>query len=178
MEGWTIALAGVVGMMFVLPSTFGGPVGGRIAERHRNHRMQFVLVSLTAAGVLALLPWAGLAFAVVIGTVFSFSYGFVYAAMYVIPHFWKEVPPEEVPLAIGLLNSIQLAGGAGVSAVFGGIVATYSYGVAWEVLVLLLLATLTVIVFLPTTPPEASAGPPVAGELVRPEAPHPSGIGR
>jgi len=160
-EGWTIALAGVVGMMFILPSVVGGPVGGRVAERYRNHRAQFVVVTLVAAGVLALLPWAGLAWAVVIGTVFAFSYGFIYAVMYVLPHYWREVPSEEIPLAIGLLNSIQLAGGAGVSALFGAIVAARSYAVGWEVLALLVVVTLVAIVFLPATP-SAGAGPPVA----------------
>ena len=160
-EGWTIALAGVVGMMFVLPSVLGGPIGGRVAERNRNHRTQFVVAMLACGGVLALLPWAGLAVALAIGTVFAFSYGFIYAVMYVLPHFWREVPAGEIPLAIGLFNSIQLAGGAGVSALFGVIVATYSYAVAWEVLPLLMLSTLVAIVLLPATP-AASAGPPVA----------------
>jgi len=166
-EGWTIALAGVVGMMFILPSVVGGPVGGRVAERYRNHRTQFVVVTLAAAAVLALLPWAGLVAAVVIGTIFAFSYGFIYAVMYVLPHYWREVPPEEIPLAIGLLNSIQLAGGAGVSALFGAIVAASSYAVGWEVLALLVVGTLAVIAFLPATPP-AAAGPPSAeGSVLR-----------
>lgn len=166
-EGWSIVLAGAVGMMFVLPSVVGGPVGGRVAERHSNHRTQFLVVTLAGAGVLALLPWAGLVGAVLIGTVFSFSYGFAYAVMYVLPHYWREVPREEIPLAIGLFNSIQLAGGAGVSALFGAIVAARSYAVAWEVLVLLILATLVVIVFLPATP-SVSASPPAVEASVLP----------
>jgi len=166
-EGWSIALAGAVGMMFVLPSVFGGPVGGRVAEQHRNHRTQFLVVTLIAGEVLALLPWAGLAVAVMIGTVFSFAYGFVYAVMYVIPHFWREVPTDEIPLAIGLFNSIQLAGGAGVSALFGVIVAARSYALAWEVLVLLTLATLGALVALPATP-DASVGPPSSAGSSRP----------
>ena len=160
-EGWSITLAGVVGMMFILPSVFGGPIGGRLAERHRNHRTQCIVATLAGAVVLAALPWAGLAFAIVIGAVFAFSYGIVYAVMYVIPLFWREVPAGEIPLAIGLLNSIQLAGGAGVSALFGAIVAARSYAVGWEVLVLLVVVTLVAIVFLPATP-SAGAGPPVA----------------
>ena len=160
-QGWTITLAGIVGMMFVLPSVLGGPVGGRVAERHRNHRTQLVVAMLVGGGALALLPWANLAVALAVGAVFAFSYGVVYAVMYVIPHFWRQVPASEIPLAIGLFNSIQLAGGAGVSALFGVVVATYSYTVAWEVLPLLMLSTLVAIVFLPAMP-AASAGPPVA----------------
>jgi len=160
-EGWSIALAGVVGMMFVLPSVVGGPIGGRLAERYRNHRTQFVLATLGAAAMLAVLPVGGLALALVVGTVFALAYGVVYAVMYVIPHFWREVPAEEIPMAIGLLNSIQLAGGAVVSALFGEIVATYSYPVGWEALAAMMVVTLFALVLLPPIE-AASAGPPAA----------------
>ncbi|HXY47776.1 MAG TPA: MFS transporter [Thermoplasmata archaeon] len=161
-EGWSIALAGVVGMLFVFPSFFGGPVGGPIAERHRNHRTQLVLATVLSGGVLAALPLVGLAGAVIIGCVFSLSYGFIYAVMYVLPQFWREVPPEEVPLTIGLFNSIQLAGGAIVSFLFGYVVAATSYPVAWSVLALTVGATLVALVALPPTP-ATSDGPPDAG---------------
>jgi predicted MFS family arabinose efflux permease len=163
-EGWSIALAGVVGMTFVLPSLFGGPVGGPIAERHRNHRTQFALTTLVGAAVLAVIPFAGLWGVILIGIVFSLVYGFVYAVMYVIPHFWREVPPEEIPLAIGLFNSIQLSGGALVSFLFGWVVSVRSYAFAWEVLAVVVVATLVAIVALPPTPaavvgPRDGAGP-------------------
>jgi len=167
-QGWSIALAGVVGMMFVLPSFAGGPLGGRVAERHKNHRTQFLVATLVGAGVLALLPWAGLVVAIVVGLVFSICYGVIYAVMYVLPHYWREVPAEEIPLAIGLLNSIQLAGGAAVSAAFGAIVAATSYSVAWEALVGMTLATLVVLVFLPATESVSPAGPPASAGPVPP----------
>jgi predicted MFS family arabinose efflux permease len=166
-EGWSLGLAGVVGMMFILPSVAGGPIGGRIAERYRNHRTQFVVATLVSAVVLTILPIGGLALALTVGAVFAFSYGIVYAVMYVLPHFWREVPAEEVPLAIGLLNSIQLAGGAAVSPLFGSLVATYSYAVAWEALAAMMAVTLVALVLLPATP-AASADPPAAAGSVPP----------
>jgi MFS family permease len=148
-QGWTLGLAGAVGMMFVLPSILGGPLGGRVAEEHRNHRTQFVVATFVSAAMVALLPWANLASALAIGTVFSVAYGVDYAVMYVIPQYWKEVPNEEIPLAIGLLNSVQLAGGAGVSALFGSIVQATSYSVAWEWLAVLIVVPLGALVLLP-----------------------------
>ncbi len=159
-RGWSILLAGVVGMMFVFPSTFGGPVGGAIAERHRNHRTQFAVATIVGAAVLALVPFAGVAEAVLIGAVFSFAYGLIYAVMYVLPHFWREVPPDEIPIAIGLFNSIQLSGGALVSFLFGWVVAATSYPVAWEFLVAAMLGTVALVALLPPTAPGPSAGPP------------------
>ncbi|MGI0155569.1 MAG: MFS transporter, partial [Thermoplasmata archaeon] len=150
-RGWSILLAGVVGMTFVFPSVFGGPVGGSFAERHRNHRTQFVVAALAAAGALALLPWAGVAAAIAIGVVFSLAYGVIYAVMYVLPNFWTAVPAEEIPVAIGLFNSIQLSGGAFVSFLFGWVVSAESYGVAWEFLAAGTVATLVALVALPAT---------------------------
>jgi len=163
-HGWSLALAGAVGTAFVLPSLFGGPVGGPIAERFRNHRTQFLVATVLGAVLLALLPFVGLVEIVAIGVVFSFGYGFVYAVMYVLPHFWRSVPSAEIPLAIGLFNSIQLAGGALVLFLFGWIVAATSYSVGWEVIAGVTAATLAALVSLPATVrAAAAAGPPLAG---------------
>ncbi len=162
--GWSIGLAGVVGMLFIFPSLFGGPIGGALAERRPNHRTQLVVASLLAGAVLAALPFVGIVGAVAIGCVFSLSYGFVYAVMYVLPHFWRAVPPDEIPLTIGLFNSIQLAGGAVVSFLFGYVVAATSYAFAWPLLAGLVALTLGALVALPPTPaaavgPRAAEGP-------------------
>jgi len=165
---WAPLLAGLVAIAFVLPSLFGGPVGGPIAERFRNHRTQFLLAVGMSAGVLALLPFVGLAAVVAIGIVFAFGYGVVYAGMYVLPHFWKEVPGDEVPLAIGLFNAMQLAGGAAVLFLFGAVAAATSYALAWEVLAVLTVGTLVALVALPPTP---AVGPAVGASDARPTAP-------
>jgi predicted MFS family arabinose efflux permease len=157
-QGWSIVLAGVVGMTFIFPSLFGGPVGGSMAERRSNHRTQLVVATLVSGGTLAFLPFVGLAGAIAVGCVFSLSYGFVYAVMYVLPHFWREVPPDEIPLTIGLFNSIQLAGGAIVSFLFGFVVASTSYSFGWTLLAGLVALTLVVLVALPPTA-SAAGGP-------------------
>ncbi|MCI4365464.1 MAG: MFS transporter [Thermoplasmata archaeon] len=169
--GWAALLAGVVGMMFVLPSVVGGPAGGSLAERYQNHRTQFVVAAMVAAGVLLLLPVAGWAVAIAIGTVFSFAYGLIYAVMYVLPHYWRSVPAGEIPLAIGLFNSIQLAGGAGVSALFAWVVAQGGYAVGWWFLAGAMVVTLVALVALPPTAPDG-AGRPTVAEDGAPSAEH------
>jgi predicted MFS family arabinose efflux permease len=167
--GWTAALAGGVGMMFVLPSVVGGPVGGSVAERFRNHRTQFVITAVLAATVLLAIPSVGWAGAIGIGAVFSFGYGVIYAVMYVLPHYWRAIPSGEIPLAIGLFNSIQLAGGAVVSALFAWVVAEHGYALGWWFLSAAMVATLVALVALPPTP--AAVDPPGAAGPARPGAP-------
>lgn len=165
-RGWSAAIAGAVGMMFLLPSIVGGPVGGPIADRRRDHRTQLAAAAGVGALALAFLPVAGIAGTIAIGATFSFAYGFAYAVMYVVPHYWREVPTDQVPVAIGLFNAIQLVGGASVSYLFGAIVAGVSYAAGWEVIAAIEVATLVALLALPPTPP-AAAGPPAAGAPAR-----------
>jgi predicted MFS family arabinose efflux permease len=164
--GWSAALAGGVSVLFVLPSVAGGPVGGSVAERYRNHRTQFVVATAVAAAVLLALPTAGWVVAALIGVVFSFGYGVIYAVMYVLPHYWRSVPAEEVPLAIGLFNAIQLAGGAAVSALFAVVVADWGYSVGWWFLAGAMVLTLVALAGLPAT--AARGARPTAAAVVAP----------
>lgn len=172
MRGWAPALAGVVGMAFVLPSVVGGPVGGPVAERRLDHRRQMFVMATLGAAAVALLPVAGLAETVAIGVTFSFAYGFVYAVMYVLPHYWPALPPDEVPLAIGLFNAMQLVGGASVAYLFGRIVAVANYSVGWLALAAIQVATLVALVALPRSArPVVGAHPPVGGAAAPAPAP-------
>jgi predicted MFS family arabinose efflux permease len=162
---WPAWLAGAVGTAFVLPSVVGGPAGGWLAERSPRPRTQMAVATLLAAIALATLPFDGVAAAILVGSVFSFGYGAVYAVMYVLPHSWADLPPADLPLAIGLFNAIQLGGGALVSAAFGRIVAVYSYDVGWEVLAAVQAAALVCLLFVR---PTSAARRPDAAAVVRP----------
>lgn len=160
-RGWSPTIAGLVGVAFVFPSVFGGPVGGTIADRRRDHRIQLAGAAALGAVVLAALPVAGLAAAVVLGATFSFAYGFAYAVMYVVPHYWDDVPPGDVPIAIGTFNALQLAGGGLVAYVFGRVLALSSYSIAWEVLAAFEVVTLLALLALP----RSRGAPGAAGPL-------------
>lgn len=162
-RGWSAAVAGAVGVSFVLPSVVGGPVGGVAAERTGRPRWQLASVTGIAGALLALLPWAGLAGTVGIGGAFSFAYGFVYAVMYVLPHDWPGLPAEEIPLAIGLFNALQLGGGALVALAFGWVVAHDGYAVAWPYVGAVQIAALVSLLALPARPRPAR---PRAGAAV------------
>jgi len=129
-------------------------------------------VTVIAAAVLLALPVAGWVVAIAIGTVFSFGYGVIYAVMYVLPHYWRTVPSAEIPLAIGLFNSIQLAGGAVVSAAFGWVVAEHGYSVGWYFLSGAMVVFLVALVALP--PSGVGGGrPPGAVSAALPSGPGP-----
>ncbi len=163
LRGWSPALAGAIEAMFLLPSVAGGPFGGPLAERSTYRRTQLVLGAGLAGVSVLFLPWAGAGAALAIGIVFAFTYGFVYSVMYVLPHYLPGLSSPEIPLAIGLFNSVQLAGGGLVALAFGQIVAGLGYTVAWVALGLIVVGTLTAMLFVPKTgrvpsPPRPAVG--------------------
>lgn len=159
-HGWGPALAGGVGALFVFPSLFGGPPGGRLTERFANRRTQLALATGAPALLLFLLPVAGLAATIAIAIVFSFAYGMVYAMMYVLAPYLPGVAEGEVSLAIGLLNGLQLSGGAVVALGMGAAVDRFGYGPAWVLLGAMVLAPLALLLGLPVTKTASGAPNP------------------
>ncbi|MCI4331985.1 MAG: MFS transporter [Thermoplasmata archaeon] len=150
-KGWAPALAGGVGALFVFPSVFGGPTGGHLAERYTNRRTQMVVFTAVPALLLGLIPWVGLPGVALIAVFFSFSYGMVYAMMYILPPYLPGLAANDTPLAIGLLNALQLLGGSSVAYAVGWVVATRGYTPAWELLGLVSVATLVFLALVPVT---------------------------
>lgn len=174
--GWSAAVAGAVGIAFILPSVAGGPVGGMLAERSGRRRTQFIVVSLVVTLLVVAIPWVGLVPMVFLGSVFAFCYGFIYAVMYVIPAYLPGLPSEEIPIGIGLFNSIQLSGGALVSWFFGWLVAAAGYPIAWTVLGVAVALPLALLKFVPPTRRARArtvGRPEVSAELVPPPEPSP-----
>lgn len=150
-RGWSVPIAGAVGTLFVVPSLFGGPVGGWIAETFTNRRTQ--LAALTAGPSLLLLaiPWLSVEGVAVVATIFAVAVGMVYAILYLLPLYLPGLGEADLPLAIGLLNGIQLAGGAAVAAIVGWIAATEGYDWAWAALAASAVVTLAALPLLPAT---------------------------
>ncbi|MCI4323417.1 MAG: MFS transporter [Thermoplasmata archaeon] len=131
LRGWSVAFAGAVAALLVFPSVLGGPVGGWLMERFSNRRTQLAVFTLIPGVALIALPFAGLGEVAFLAATFSFAVGMVYAMMYVAARYLPGVGHGDLPLAIGLFNGIQLAGGALVSFLVGAVVSGYGYDVAW-----------------------------------------------
>jgi MFS family permease len=160
-RGWAPALAGTIASLLVFPSFFGGPAGGWLAERFSNRRTQMAVFTAVPAGFLALVPIVGAAETALIAVLFSFSYGMVYAMMYVGAAYLPSFEPGDLTLAIGLFNSIQLAGGAGIALLIGAIIGGWGYTVGWWVLAAGILVALLALPLLPPSRTGGSPGPAV-----------------
>lgn len=159
---WTPALAGGIASLFVFPSFFGGPVGGALTERYANRRTQLAVAGALCGVMLWFVPHAGIAEVAVAAVAFSLSYGAVYAMMYVLAPYLPGIPREQVALAIGLFNAIQIAGGAVVTFVAAQIIAAAGYSDAWIALGALCVLPLALLGAVPRTEARATPAAPAS----------------
>ena len=111
-----------------------------------------MLVASGICGALLLaVPFAGLGVLVAVAIGFSVSYGAIYAMMYVLAAYLPGVAPNEVPLAIGTFNAIQIGGGALVSYLAAGLIEAAGYTTAWIALGVAVVVPLGLLALVPPT---------------------------
>lgn len=158
---WSAYDTAWIGAFFVFVSLFGGPFGGRLAERHVNRRTQFLAITGLVSGLLLLIPSSGIVLVGLIAIGAAFLMGMLYAMMYVIPPYLPGLRHEDTSLAIGLLNGIQLVGGgAMVTFLIAWIIQTHGYAAMWYALGAFTVATLVFLVLIPRTGARVSTPAP------------------
>lgn len=148
------AVAGGMDAVLVISSVVGGPLGGWLAERVRHPTGLVALSAAITALCAALLPfappWSLWGLAAVYGT----FVGVVFAGIYLMAARLPRLTQEGVPLAVGLVNGIQVTAGSLVVVGLG----TTLFGAQDYTAGFLSLALLTVI-FLPLLLARGRGGP-------------------
>ena len=129
---WGVALPAALATGLIVASFPGGPVGGWLAERGRDRRALAGAFTALAGALVLVIPFAPLALLVPVMLGLGFAEGIVFAILDPIPTYLPESSGEGLALGVGVVNSIQVSIGSGLAVLFGLIVATYGYTVAWE----------------------------------------------
>jgi len=128
---WSVALAAGLPTLLVIAEVFGGPIGGWFAERRADMRRILLLWGVASAGGIALIPFLPLAALWPLFVFLGFANGVLFAVQYLVPTYLLEVGGENAALAIGFVNSVQLAFGSLFAVVFAVIVSQAGYTVGW-----------------------------------------------
>ncbi|MGA8711348.1 MAG: MFS transporter [Thermoplasmata archaeon] len=157
---WPIALAAGLPTAMIVTEIVGGPIGGWLAERRTDlRRMLLLWAGLTAVGVL-LIPFLPLAALWPLFVFLGFADGLIFAVMYLVPTYLPEGKDQNVALAIGLVNSIQLFLGSLFAILFGVIAGGPGYEIAW-IFAAVLCAGFLPLLFLLNVPRSGAASLPV-----------------
>lgn len=136
-------LAGSINFVAVL----GGPIGGRLSDHFRSRKL-FMFIPGVAFGLgIMTIGFLSLPVLWVIPIGLGFIDGFIFASLYASPSQLPEVGTAYAPLAIGLINGIQILGSFWMPLIFAFLAQTSGYPSAWIFLGIATIVLLPLIVF-------------------------------
>ncbi len=172
--GMSLGTAGALDALLIICPLFGGPLGGILAEKRASPRGLLAFsAGMTGLSVIALpfvpriSPWLLWPFAVLNGIASGMSFGILY--------YMGTLDPvgrgENVPLAVGLINGLQVLLGAfivlGLGYYFFGPQQASSYTEGWLLFGALTIGTLALLLVLPH-PSRAPTGRETNGARTEP----------
>lgn len=168
---WSLAVAAVVPTVMILLEVPGGPIGGWMGERRSEMREVLLAWGVaTGAGIFLIpfLPFVGLfgLFAFL-----GFADGVLFAVLYLLPSYLPESKGDHLALGLGVVNSIQIFFGSGLTIAFGFVADAFGYTVAWSFAGVVALALLPLLAGVSGRRGRTQAGAmpePASGRAVRP----------
>lgn len=148
--GWGLGLAASVVAGSVLISGVGGPFGGWLAERSRDRRRLIAGFAVLTAAIAATLPLLPLAALVPLLLLLGTCDGVVFAVQYLMPTYFPESSGSRSALAIGLINSVQVLVGSGLTVLFGVVASRDGWAAAWYLSAALGVVLLPLLFLIPT----------------------------
>ncbi len=106
------AVAGGMDAVLVISSVVGGPLGGWLAERVRHPTRLMALSAGVTALAAAAIPFAPAWTLWGLSAVYGTFVGVVFAGIYLMAAQLPRISQERIPLAVGLVNGIQVSVGS------------------------------------------------------------------
>ena len=139
--------AGLLSSSINFVAVLGGPIGGRLSDHFRSRKMFMIIPGVIFGFGIMTVGLLSLPSLWVIPAALGFIDGFIFAALYSGPSQLPEVGPRYAPLAIGLINSVQILGSFWIPIVFASLAQSSGYTLAWVFLGVASLVFLPLVVF-------------------------------
>lgn len=124
-------LAGLLSSSINFVSILGGPIGGRLSDHFSRRRVFMFVPGIVFGFGIMTVGYLGLPVLWLVPAGLGFIDGFIFAALYASPIQLPEVGPQYAPLAIGLINGIQILGSFWIPISFTIIAQSAGYSTAW-----------------------------------------------
>jgi MFS family permease len=125
------SIAGSMSSLILLMGIVGGPIGGKLSDKLGKRKLFMYIPAISIGVLFILIPFSDLfnLFAIVI--LIGFLDVIVFSILYAMPAEYAEIETEYLPLAIGLINSVQILIGSVSPFLFGYIVDLSNYTIGW-----------------------------------------------
>ncbi len=158
-----LALADSIPTAMIFVEILGGPIGGWFGERRGDLRRTIAIWGIATGVTVALVPVFSLAASWIAFAFLGFADGVFFALLYLIPTYLPLLGRSEFPLALALLNSIQIFIGGGFAIAFTLVVVHYGYPLAWLMTGAFALALLPLLAWVPSSRGNAAGSSPLPG---------------
>jgi len=148
---WGIVLIAAIPTAMIFAEIAGGPIGGWLGERRGELRWTLAVWGIVAGALVVLVPFLSLAASWGTFVLLGFADGAVFAVLYLLPTYFRHLGRSEFPLALALLNSIQIFVGGGFAVLFALVAARYGYTDAWWLTGAFAVAPLPLLAWVPSS---------------------------
>ncbi len=128
---WPTGLAAGLAALVVVLSFPGGPLGGWLGERNVDRRTLLAVFGAATGGMALAIPFLGLVPLAADLAGLGLVDGIVFAVLYLVPTYLPEAGGEGLALGVAVVNSIQVSLGSLLAVLFGALVESEGFTVAW-----------------------------------------------
>ena len=128
---WGVGYPAALVAAVVIVAFPGGPVGGWLAELGYDRRVVIAAFGALASLMVLMIPFTPPLGLWAVFLVLGFVDGVVFAVLYLIPTYLPESGGSGLALGVGVINSIQVLLGSGLSVAFAVVAGASGYTTAW-----------------------------------------------
>ncbi|MFP3191101.1 MAG: MFS transporter, partial [Thermoproteota archaeon] len=139
------SIAGIISSAILIAGILGGPLFGFVSDILKKRRTILILLTSAMAIDFIIVPFSGYYLAIFNSFLIGAISAGVFSIMYAVPSLDNSIPNELIPLALGILNSFQIAIGSLIPYVFSFIADNFSFFYAWIFLAIYAIATLPIL---------------------------------
>jgi len=139
------SIAGIISSAILITGILGGPLFGFVSDILKKRRTILILLTSAMAIDFIIVPFSGYYLAIFNSFLIGAISAGVFSIMYAVPSLDNSIPNELIPLALGILNSFQIAIGSLIPYVFSFIADNFSFFYAWIFLAIYAIATLPIL---------------------------------
>jgi predicted MFS family arabinose efflux permease len=140
--GLTVGTAGILASLLAVGSIVGSPLSGRIYDVTKSKVILLTIVNMGLAVGLCVLVFHNIIVFVVSMFILGILYTSSFTISYLLPLQYRHIGERYAPLAIGLINGVQLLGGAVFPSAFALSVKSVGFTMSWILLGLFVLASI------------------------------------
>jgi len=137
--------SGIISSAILIAGVIGGPILGSFSDLFKKRRTFLIILTMLMAIDIATIPFSNYFLAILNSIFIGFISAGVFSIMYAVPSLDNSISNELIPLALGIVNTLQIALGSTIPYIFAFIAHSSSFTYSWFMLSIYSVITLPIL---------------------------------